>query len=113
MRYAILIGVLAMLSSGCSVKGFQNIPDGPTTPSQLRAAATIARAEAEALDGVADQQEGMIREVVGTLQSATESLGAPAILTGLIGASAGLVVPSPGQKRRERVAAAEAKAGAK
>jgi len=59
---------------------------------------------------VADQQEGVIRQVVGTVQQAAESLGAPAIVTGLIGAGAGFMVPTPGQKRREKVAAAEAKA---
>jgi len=79
-------------------------------PSTLRSAAAVARAEADALDQIADQNEGVIRQVVGTVQQAAESLGAPALLTGLIGAGAGFVVPSPGQRRRERLAAAEAKA---
>lgn len=107
MRFGILISVLAASSCGCSVRGFENIPDGPTTPGQLRAAASIARAEAQALDDVADQQEGVIRQVVGAAQSAAESLGAPAIVTGLIGAGAGFIVPTPGQRRREKVAKAE------
>lgn len=107
MRYAILICVWVGSSCGCSVRGFENIPDGPTTPGQLRAAASIARAEAQALDDVADQQEGVIRQVVGAAQSAAESLGAPAIVTGLIGAGAGFIVPTPGQRRREKVAKAE------
>ena len=110
MRYAILICVWAASSCGCSVRGFENIPDGPTTPGQLRGAASIARAEAQALDEVADQQEGVIRQIVGAAQGAAEALGAPAILTGLIGAGAGFVVPTPGQRRREKAAAAEAKA---
>jgi hypothetical protein len=76
----------------------------------LRSAAAIARAEAAALDEVADQQEGVIRQVVGAAQSAAESLGAPAIVTGLIGAGAGFIVPTPGQRRREKAAAVEAKA---
>jgi hypothetical protein len=108
MRFVILICV-CLASSGCSVKGFSNLPDGPTTPSQLRSAAAVARAEATALEEVADQQEGVIRSVVGAAQSAAESLGAPAIVTGLIGAGAGFVVPTPGQRRREKAAAAEAK----
>lgn len=108
MRFVILICV-CLASSGCSVNGFSNIPDGPTTPSQLRSAAAVARAEATALEEVADQQEGVIRSVVGAAQSAAESLGAPAIVTGLIGAGAGFVVPTPGQRRREKAAAAEAK----
>lgn len=107
MRYGILICAFLFLNSGCSVQGFTNIPDGPTTPGQLRSAAAIARAEAAALDEVADQQEGVIRQVVGAAQSAAESLGAPAIVTGLIGAGAGFIVPTPGQRRREKVAKAE------
>lgn len=107
MRCVTLICALVGLSCGCSVRGFENIPDGPTTPGQLRGAASIARAEAQALDALADQQEGVIRQVVGAAQSAAETLGAPAIVTGLIGAGAGFIVPTPGQRRRERVAKAE------
>lgn len=107
MRFGILISVLAASSCGCSVRGFENIPDGLTTPGQLRGAASIARAEAQALDDLADQQEGVLRQVVGAAQSAAETLGAPAIVTGLIGAGAGFIVPTPGQRRRERVAKAE------
>ena len=107
MRYGILILACLCLNSGCSVRGFTNVPDGPTTPSQLRKAATVARAEAAALDGIADEQEGAIRQMLGAAQSAAESLGAPAVLTGLIGAAGGFLVPTPGQRRRERVAKAE------
>lgn len=77
-------------------------------PSQLRSAAAVARAEADALDQIADQHEGVIRQVIGTAQSAASGLGAPAVVTGLIGAAGGFLVPTPGQRRRERVAAAEA-----
>ena len=112
MRYAIWIGVCLCSSSGCSVRGFQNVPDGPTSPSQLRSAAAIARAEAQALDEVADQQEGVIRQIAGTFQQAAESLGAPAVLTGLLGAGAGFLVPTPGQRRREQVAEAKGRVGA-
>jgi len=109
MRFVILMGVcLGWSLSGCAVKGFSNLPaEGITTPSQLRSAASIARAEATALEEIADQQEGVIRQVVGTVQQAAESLGAPAIVTGLLGAGAGFMVPTPGQRRREQVAKAE------
>lgn len=107
MRYGISIFACLLLSSGCSVRGFQNVPDGPTIPSQLRAAASTARAEATALEAIADQQEGVIRQVIGAAQSAAESLGAPALMTGLIGAGAGFIVPTPGQRRREKVAKSE------
>ena len=108
MRYAILTCVFLVLSTGCSVRGFSNLPDGPTTPSQLRSAAAVARAEADALDQIADQNEGVIRQVLGAAQQAADSLGAPALLTGLMGAAGGFLVPTPGQRRREKVAAAEA-----
>jgi hypothetical protein len=107
MRYGIWILACLCLNSGCSVRGFSNVPDGPTSPTQLRAAAATARAEASALEAIADQQEGVIRQVLGAAQSAAESLGAPAVLTGLIGAAGGFLVPTPGQKRREKVAKAE------
>ena len=81
-------------------------------PSQLRSAAAVARAEADALEQIADQNEGVIRQMVGTAQSAAESLGAPAVLTGLLGAGAGFLVPTPGQRRREQVAEAKGRVGA-
>ena len=108
MRFVILTIVWAALSTGCSVRGFSNLPDDQlTTPSQLRSAAAVARAEADALEQIADQHEGVIRQVLGTAQQAAESLGAPAIVTGLIGAAGGFLVPTPGQRRREKLAKAE------
>jgi len=44
------------------------------------------------------------------VQQAAEGLGAPAIVGTALGAAGGLFVPTPGQRRREKVAAAEAKA---
>ena len=57
MRFVILMCVLVASSTGCSVRGFSNLPDGPTMPSQLRSAAAVARAEADALDQIADQND--------------------------------------------------------
>ena len=111
MRCVILTSVLAGLNCGCSVRGFSNIPDGPTMPSTLRSAAAVARAEADALDEIADQNEGIIRQVVGAAQSAASGLGAPAVLTGLLGAAGGFLVPTPGQRKREQVAEARGKLG--
>ena len=106
------IWIIAFLtwSVGCTVQGFRNVPDGqPTTPGQLRSAAAVARAEAQALDAIADQQEGVIRDVFQAVQQGAEAIGSPAVLTGLLGAAGGFLVPSPGQRRREKLAAAEAK----
>lgn len=108
--FVIWTTVFLTLSAGCTVRGFQNVPDDrPTTPGQLRSAAAVARAEAQALDAIADQQEGVIRDAFQALQKGVEAVGSPAVLTGLIGAAGGFLVPSPGQRRREKLAAAEAK----
>lgn len=114
MRFGILIIVCLASNTGCMVKGFTNVPDAqPTTPGQLRSAAAVARAEAQALDAIADHQEGVLRNLMSTAQVAAEQLGAPAVVTGLVGAAAGWAIPTPGQRRREKVAASEAKAGEK
>ena len=112
MLYAISTFAFLAWSTGCAVRGFQTIPDGLAIPSQLRAGAAVNRAQAEALDEIANQNEGFVQRIADGAQQVAQGIGAPAVLTGLIGASAGLVVPSPGQRRRERVAAAEAKADA-
>jgi hypothetical protein len=54
-----------------------------------------------ALEEIADQQQGMIQSVLQTAEGVAGSLGAPAVLTGLLGAAGGFLVPTPGQKRRE------------
>lgn len=100
------------LNAGCVVKGFQTIPDGPTTPGQLRAGAAVARAEAQSLEAMADEQEGAIRRTLGAVQTAADGIGAPALMGTVVGAAGAYFVPSPGQRRREKLAAAEAKAGA-
>jgi hypothetical protein len=112
MRYAILICGCLVWNTGCSVRGFSNLPDGPAMPSTLRSAAAVARAEADALDQIADQNEGIIRQVIGAAQSAASGLGAPAVLTGLLGAAGGFLVPTPGQRKREAIAESKGRLGA-
>lgn len=107
MRLGILMFGLVVLSSGCSVNGFRSVPDGLTTPSQLRSAAAVARAEADALDQIAEEREGAIQQIIHTAQGVADQIGAPALMTGLLGAAGGWLVPTPGQRRRERVAKAE------
>ena len=107
--FAILTLGLTTLNAGCTLNGFRNIPTGqPTTPTELRSAAAIARAEAVALEEIADQREGQLERFMDSAQQAAEGLGAPAVLTGLLGAAGGFLVPSPSQRRRERLAAQEA-----
>lgn len=109
MRYGIWMLAFLPLNVGCTVQGFSKVPDGLTTPTQLRNAATVARAEADALDEIADRRQDVIQRAMSVVQNAAGQLGAPAIVAGLLGAGAGFVTPTPGQRRRERVAAAEAK----
>ena len=97
-------------SVGCSVTGFRPIPDGPTTPGQLRAGAAVARAEADALDAIADQQEGVIRETLGAASAIADAAGAGPFAGLALGGLAGWLVPTPNQRRREKLAAAEEKA---
>lgn len=110
--FAISIPASLLLSGGCSVNGFRSIPDGPTAPATLRAGAAVSRAEADALDAIADQQEGVIRETLGAVQAAADASGFGPLAGVALGGAAGWLVPTPGQRRRERVAAAEAKSGA-
>tara|TARA_R100000951_G_scaffold13356_2_gene10589 strand:- start:2879 stop:3238 length:360 start_codon:yes stop_codon:yes gene_type:complete len=102
--FAISTPALLALNTGCTVKGFQSLEDGPATPSTLRSAAVIARAEAEALDEIADIQEGAFQKAIGSVQAAAESLGAPALMTGALAGGLGFLTPTPGQRRRETAA---------
>ena len=116
MRYVILTCVLAGLSSGCHVKGFKTVPDGLSSPGQLRAAAAVSRAEAEALEAVAAEQQGTIDKTVALVRDTVREIvpaggGVPDALWGLLGLGAGWMVPTPGQKRRERVAQSEGRLG--
>ena len=44
---------------------------------------------------------------VAMVREATESIGAPAALTGLLGAAGGFLVPSPGERKRVKIAKTE------
>jgi hypothetical protein len=100
MRFIPFLLALPILS-GCSVKGFPQLEGDFHSPGQLRSAAAIAKAQGQALEEIADQQQGMIQSVLQTAEGVAGSLGAPAVLTGLLGAAGGFLVPTPGQKRRE------------
>ena len=100
MRFIPFLLALPILS-GCSVRGFPQLEGDFHSPGQLRSAAAIAKAQGQALKEIADQQQGMIQSVLQTAEGVAGSLGAPAVLTGLLGAAGGFLVPTPGQKRRE------------
>lgn len=116
MRFAISMCVLVVSSFGCHVRGFKTVPDGLSSPGQLRAAAAVSRAEADALDAVAAEQQGTIDNTIDLVRDTVREIvpaggGVPDALWGLLGLGAGWMVPTPGQKRRERVAAAETRLG--
>jgi len=66
----------------------------------MRKAAALARAEADALDQIADQQTQSLQQAVGASQEVASMLGAPEVVTGLIGAIAGILVPSPIKRKK-------------
>ena len=113
VRWIGLIIVFLCSSIGCSVKGFPQLDGTFHTPQQLRSAAAIATAQGQALNEIADQQQGMISGMLETAQGVAEGLGAPAVLTGLLGAAGGFLVPTPGQRRRQQLAKQEGEIEAK
>jgi len=89
-------------SSGCSsVNGFRSLSDGQAGTPELRKAAATARAEADALDAIADEQTQQIRQAVDGAHGLAESLGAPELVTGLIAGLGGLLVPSPIRRKKK------------
>ena len=99
MRSILFLLALPILSA-CSVKGFPQLEGDFHSPGQLRSAAAIAKAQGMALEEIADQQQGMIQSVLATAEGVAGSLGAPAVLTGLLGAAGGFLVPTPAQRKR-------------
>ena len=87
--------------SGCSsLQGFGSLSDGTATTTEMRKAAALARAEADALDQIADQQAQSLQQAIGASQEVASMLGAPEVVTGLIGALAGILVPSPIKRKK-------------
>ena len=90
----------SLFLSGCSVKGFPQMDDGFHTPGQLRSAAAIAKAQGQALEEIANQQQGMMQTALSAAEGLAGAVGAPAVLTGLLGAAGGFLVPTPAQRKR-------------
>lgn len=110
-RLASLLGSLLLVYglAGCRALPTGIFPDPVATgdPVALREAAIIDRAKASAYDELATVAEGRWAAISGTAQRAAETLGAPAAFTGLLGGLAGWMVPTPSQRRRERLAERE------
>ena len=102
--YRIPLFVLIIVSgtlNGCSsLQGFGSLSDGTASTTEMRKAAALARAEADALDQIADQQAQSLQQAIGASQEVASMLGAPEIVSGLIGALAGILVPSPIKRKK-------------
>ena len=97
--FVLIIGLATL--SGCSnLQGFGSLSDGTATTTEMRKAAALARAEADALDQIADQQTQSLQQAIGASQEVASMLGAPEVVTGLIGALAGILVPSPIKRKK-------------
>jgi hypothetical protein len=87
--------------SACSqLSGFGSLSDGTASSSEMRKAAAIARAEADALDQIVAQQDAQFHQAVGATQEVASLLGAPEVASALIGAIAGILVPSPIKRKK-------------
>lgn len=96
-----LLAAMVFILSGCATKGFQYVDSGIVTPWQLRAAAATARSEANALEQIADINEGFMQRVIQSTSEAVNSIGGAGVpIAALIGAAGGLFIPSPGSKKR-------------
>ena len=113
MRWIGLTIVFLCSNTGCSVKGFPQLEGTFHTPQQLRSAAAIATAQGRALTEIANEQQGMITSMLETAQGVAAGVGAPAVLTGLLGAAGGFLVPTPGQRKRQQLAKQEGEIEAK
>lgn len=97
---------------GCSnIKGFQYAGDGAIEPRTAREAAIVARAEADALEQIAEEQTETTRRGFSAAEDVASAIGAPEVVAGLIGAASTLFVPPPGTRRRREAGAAAAAAG--
>tara|TARA_Y100001938_G_C7782131_1_gene278401 strand:+ start:98 stop:481 length:384 start_codon:yes stop_codon:yes gene_type:complete len=107
----VLTGALVYLASasGCSnVKGFAYADDGVLTAGQARQAAAVAQAEADALNSIANEQDRTAQGILNAVDTAASSVGAPEIVSALIGAAGALFIPPPGSRRKREQAVKDA-----
>lgn len=100
VRLSLLIVALVILSGCSSLQGFGSLSDGAASTTEMRKAAALARAEADALDSIADQQSQSLQDALGASQGIAEALGAPEVVTALIAGVGGLLIPSPIRRKK-------------
>ena len=110
MRYTLLA---LLVLGGCRALPSDDFVDPIPTGDAvaLREAAIVSEAKAQAYNRLADEAAGRWERLMEGAQEAAQGLGAPAVLTGLLGAAGGWMIPTPAQRRRERLAASEARSG--
>tara|TARA_R110002110_G_scaffold102103_1_gene259085 strand:- start:1374 stop:1742 length:369 start_codon:yes stop_codon:yes gene_type:complete len=97
------LATLCFIQFGCTpVKGFNYTGDGPLSPYAARQAADVARAEADALDSIADRDSEAASGLASAASNLADSLGAPAAVGGILGALATLWVPPPGTRKKKK-----------
>lgn len=100
MKYILLIIGLACWSGCSNVQGFRATTDGNLGPEEAHRAAIVARAEADALEQIAQSQYEQRGRAVNLAKQASTTLGAPEVVTGLVGALGGLFLPSPIKRKK-------------
>ena len=100
MRSSLLIGGFLILSACSQLSGFGTLSDGTASSSEMRKAAAIARAEADALDQIVEQQDAQFRQAVDGAGNLASALGAPEVVTALIAGVGGLLIPSPIKRKK-------------
>lgn len=106
MKYLIL-GFLVL--GGCRALPTNEFVDPIPTmdPNALEEAAIVAEAKAEMYNRLSERAAGFWRGAAQTASEGLGAIGAPAALTGLLGAAGGFLVPSPGERKRVRIAKTE------
>ena len=98
----------SLLASGCAtVKSLDGTESATLNPVEARIEADRYRRQAEHLDTVADMTEGLITRAWDTVSTAVSSNPSLAALLGPAGLLGGLLLPTPGQRRRESEAMAK------
>ena len=101
MRSSLWIGGFLILSGCSQLSGFGSLSDGTASSSEMRKAAAIARAEADALDQIVAQQDAQFRQAVDGAGDLASALGAPEVVTALIAGVGGLLIPSPIKRKKK------------
>lgn len=98
-----------LLGAGCQTIQTPSGDEIPVMdPNALRREAIVAEGQADTFHRLADEATGFWQRGLETGEDLLSAFGAPAAAGSVLGALGGWMVPTPGQRRRERHAASEA-----